>query len=65
MKRTANDLGRLRIRLLRRTLGEEDVKKASALAAHFVISLSLLHSYDVKMSYFTFYGGDSELGNGS
>ena len=65
VKRTANDLGRLRIRLLRRRLGEEDVKKASARAAHFVISLSLLHNYDVKMSYFTFYGGDSEFGNGS
>ena len=65
MKRTANDLGRLRIRLLRRRLGEEDVKNASARAAHFVISLSLLHNYDVKMSYFTFYGGDSEFGNGS
>ena len=64
MKRTANDLGRLRITLLRRRLGEEDAKKASARAAHFVISL-LLHNYDVKMSYFTFYGGDIEFGNGS
>ena len=45
VKRTANDLGRLRIRLLRRRLGEEDVKKSvgtcSTLCHLFVVTAQL------------------------